>query len=187
MGYNPQQNKPDKAQTDYDKRELPAGVYLFGPSWLQCPTVRSWKARFEALDGPFTGASCFIMQGRDTSKQGTQNRLFYYSQSADLNVSFDMDGTIITEASIREHIIGRAIKAKVSKKQNGEYTNHDFAKFIPRSEWSSKELEIARKWEVAFAERGNNGGESSSGADDYNQDDPGPSGDDWGSSDDPGW
>ncbi len=186
MGYNPNQHRPDKSQTDYDERELPAGVYLLGPSWIQCPTEKSWKARFEALDGPFTGASCFIMQGRDISKQGTQARFFYYSQSADLDVEFDTNGSILTEDSLRQYLLGRAIKAKVSKKVENGYTNHNFSKFIPRSEWSSKELEIARKWETAFAERQDGaGGYSSDSVSDYQQDDPGPSGDEWGGSD--GW
>lgn len=200
MGFNPNAHKPTKPQTDFDNREIPAGTYLFGPAWCKCPTDRSWKGRFEVLDGPFMGASCFILQGRDLSKEGNANRLFYYAQSAGLDRELETggaNGMMLTEAAIREHILGRAIKAKITKKtrqgEKRELIDYDFAKFHAREEWNTHELAIAKAWEEKFAvEREASGGDygggdwggSGSGSIDPMGgsfgDDPGPAGDEWG-------
>lgn len=203
MGYNPTAAPPTKGQSEYDDREIPPGVYLMGPAWLSIPSPRSWKARFDVIMGSFEGAGAFILQGRDTSKQGTRNRLFYYSQSAglvDVELETEGDGATITERAIRTHIIGRVIKAKVTKKKrehNGEtYTDYDFQAFHSRDEWSARELETAAKWEAEFAEKreaesggggGDWGGSSSGGGSvgaPQHDDAPMPDGNGWGGGDD---
>jgi len=200
MGYNPTAEAPTKEQSEYDTREIPAGVYLFGPAWLNIFSPVSWKARFDVLMGAYEGAGAFVLQGRDTSKQGTRNRLFYYSKSAGLDgveLDFDSNGTSIAESSIRQHFIGRAIKAKVTKKtreRDGKtFTDYDFQAFHSRDEWSARELEVAAKWEAEFAAKreaesggggGDWGGGSSSGGAPQHDDAPMPDGGDWGGGDD---
>ena len=61
MGYNPNAHAPTRGQTEFDDREIPSGVYLMGPAWMKCPSIRSWKARFDVLMGPFEGASAFVL------------------------------------------------------------------------------------------------------------------------------
>lgn len=194
MAYDPTANEPTKGQTQYDSREIPSGVYLMGPAWLKCPTPKSWKARFEVLMGPFKGASAFVLQGRDTSKEGTRNRLYYYCKSAGLDgvkLETTNDGRI-TERSLSADVIGHVIKAKVTRKKNGQYVDHDFQAFQDRSEWSSAELDVAKKWEAEFVEKranetgyggggdwGGGGSGSAQGAEDSDQDAPPPD-DEWG-------
>lgn len=162
MSYDPTNHRPTKPQTEYDDREIPSGVYLFGPAWLICPSMNSWKTRNDVLMGPFAGCRAFVLQGRDTNKEGTRNRLYYFTQSANIKATLETteDGRI-TERSLRNDVLGHAFKAKITKKKtrkhrNGEeveYTNYDFQMFHPRSEWSKAEFDIAAKWETEFAER----------------------------------
>ena len=166
MGFNPNKHTPTKGQADFDDREIPAGVYLMIPRWLKCPTEKSWKARFDVLMGPFEGASAFILQGRDVSKEGTANRLYYYSQSAGIDAELETQSRgsmeIITEHAIREHVLGRAIKGKVTRKPaRGDYPpDYDFANFHARDEWSARELDVAAKAEAEYvAEREARGGD----------------------------
>lgn len=193
MGWNPNDHTPTKGQADYDQREIPAGTYLLMPGWLRCPTERSWKARFDVLAGPMKGARCFVLQGRDISKAGTANRFYYYAQSADLDAEIETEGTALAEHSLREHVLGHAIKAKVTKKKRGEYVDYDFARFYPRSEWSKEEREVAEKAEAEFADRRESEGyNDGSGSGDWSGNDSGgfddeapmPDGDDeWGGGD----
>lgn len=215
MGYDPNAHEPTRGQTEFDEREIPAGVYMMGPAWLKCPSERSWKARFDVLMGPFKGASAFVLQGRDTNKTGTKNRLFYYSKSAGLTGALETtDGGTITERSLRADVLGHAIKAKVTRKKTSrqgndgamrEFIDYDFQMFQAREEWSQAELDIAAKWEAEFAEKrqndtgyggggdwGGSGGSSSGGGSQGSADPmgggydgPPPDGDGWGGSD--GW
>ncbi len=163
MGYNPNAHEPTRGQTEFDDREIPSGVYLMGPAWLKCPSVRSWKVRFDVLMGPFEGASAFVLQGRDTSKDGTRNRLFYYSKSAGLTAELETtDDGFITERSLRADVLGHAIKAKVTRKKERragrdgierDFVDYDFQVFHAREEWSQAELDIAAKWEASYAEK----------------------------------
>lgn len=150
MGFNPNQHKPTSGQGNDE--EIPAGVYLLsvGP-WLKCPTERSWKSRFGVLSGPSTGASIFVLQGRDTTKQGTQNRLFYYCKSAAITAELETTSSgLLTERGIRDDILGHVIKAKVSKSRDGQYVNYDFRAFQARDEWSDEERKIAKEWEAKY-------------------------------------
>lgn len=202
MGYNPNQHAPTREQTEFDDREVPSGVYLFGPAWLQCPSKLSWKIRADVLMGPLAGASAFVLQGRDTKKEGTRNRLYYFSRSAGLgDVELEDVEGIITERSLRNDVLGHAFKAKITKKtkrsqdRDGnwrDFVNHDFQAFHDRSEWSQAELNVAAKWEAEFRTKREASGGDSGGGDWSNngsgsnsksgsQEDPGTH------QDDPGW
>lgn len=202
-GYNPTAQAPTKPQNEYDDREIPSGVYLFGPAWLQCPSPLSWKIRAEVLMGNFVGASAFVLQGRDTSKQGTRNRLYYFAQSAGLE-GVELDANehgIITEASLRQDVLGHAFKAKIVRKTNRrqdrsgnwrDFVDYDFQSFHPRSEWAKAELDIALKWETAYAEKraaeGNgDGGWHGAGSSSSSQEDPGTNPEDPGGWGEDGW
>ncbi len=136
MGYNPNAHEPTRDQTEFDDREIPSGVYLMGPAWMKCPSIRSWKVRFDVLMGPFEGASAFVLQGRDTNKTGTQNRLYYYAKSAGLTGELETNGEgFLTERGLRSDVLGHVIKAKVTRKkerragsdgQERDFIDYDF-------------------------------------------------------------
>lgn len=177
MSWNPKDHK-DKAkpQHEFDNREVPAGTYIVGATWIDRPSGKNFvKLKFEVLHGPMKGAGFFtIMPTNVKEKQGSANRVYHFMMGMgreDIEINFEKTG------SIAKAFLGAGVKVKVktSKRRVGDkvYTDHDISKFGTRAQCSQEEREAIVAWNEAQASK--NFGQDDQ--DDFNDDDFGGGGD----------
>ena len=186
--WNPKQHK-DKAkpQHEFDDREVPAGTYVVGGTWIDRPDGKKYvKLKFTVLHGPLKGAGFFTMMPINVKeKQGSANKVYHFLVAMgrdDVNIDFSNTN------SIARAFLGGGFKCKVSlssRQHNGKtYKDHNLAKFATRAQCSAEEKEVIAAWNEeqaakhfgeddsdAFSDDDDFGANDFEGADDFGDDD----------------
>lgn len=123
---------------------IPAGEYLLAIAYLERKQGRNGpylRARYEIIDGQRAGQTFFSNIGINVAEsRGSAGRLAVFCRCIGQQSPFDLDD----DRSVNRAFVGRPFKARVSLKQNGQWTNNDIERYLP--ELTDEERRIADGW-----------------------------------------
>lgn len=153
-----------------DAEVLAAGEYLVAMVWLKRAQGRNGdylRAKYQVCAGPHAGKTFFANVGLNVENEGTAGRLSVYCTCIGQTEAFDLK----SDRSLQKVFLGKPFKARVKVEKNGQYTNNDIERYVPKV--SAVEQEQMRGWVLDQAEQRSADGK---GSDDF--DDAPPPGDD---------
>lgn len=113
-------------------RDVPPNDYLlamvgFSVKTGKKPPHRDYmNARFRVIHGEYDGAEFYCSVGIDVSNQNIANRLGVYCRCVGHDEEFDP----ADKGDLSRVFIGKPFKAKVSRRENGQYINNDVNRYI---------------------------------------------------------
>ncbi len=117
------------------------------------------RACFEVIHGPAKGRTFFDSLSLDMSNSGAMFRLSMLCEQVQSG-AFDLDD----DQAIKDAILRKPFKARVSREVNGQYVNNGIARYLNK-EVSDFDRRIMETWAFDDAERQQHGGGGGYGVD----------------------
>ena len=167
--FNPNDNAGGDSGGSSDGRTptsiVPPNDYLLAMVGLyrktgQRPPHRPYlNCRYRVIHGEQEGAEFYSSLGIDTSNHNIANRLGVYCRCIGQGDEFDLDN----KGDLMRVFLGKPFKAKVSRREKGQYVNNDVERYIPSV--SDEERSVMRLFEQNFrdTERSDSWGQTGGG------------------------
>lgn len=102
------------------------------------------NCRYRIIHGDMDGAEFYSSLGIDTSNHNIASRLGVYCRCIGQDEEFDLDD----KGDLMRVFLGKPFKAKISRREKGQYVNNDVERYIPSV--SDEERGIMRLFEQNF-------------------------------------
>ena len=121
---------PQKAKEQNKNRGIPAGDYLLAIKSFERKTSKRGKdylhCRIIVIAGAAAKRSFFDNISLDQTNDGAMFRLSMLSEQCGVEQAFDLDD----DRAIRDNLVGRPFKARVSLKHENGYANNGIERYI---------------------------------------------------------
>lgn len=111
---------------------IPAGEYILAIVWFERRTAKSGgsylRAKYQVCVGAKAGQTFFSNLSIDTSKEGSAGRLAVFCACVGQQEAF----SLTDDKVLRRVFVGKPFKARVSVKVEGQYTNNDIERYVPK-------------------------------------------------------
>lgn len=113
-----------------DSSDLPSGEFLLALRWFERRTSKKntpyLRCKYVVIHGPKAGAEFFANLSIDTHNEGAAGRLSVFCAAVGVSEAF----SLADDDALRRLFVDKPFKARVSRKVNGEYVNHDIERYL---------------------------------------------------------
>jgi hypothetical protein len=110
--------------------DLPSGEYFLVLRWFERRTSKKntpyLRCKYAIIHGPKAGTEFFANLSIDASNEGAAGRLSVFCAAVGVSEAFSLDD----DEALRRLFINKPFKARLSRKADGQYINHDIERYL---------------------------------------------------------